>query len=138
MGCALPECSRTADPVPLLCAAALRAANTLLLDDGESTPQGKTWAMDPHPFPAAQNGSAKLATTAAGALYALSVPQQPPGGSGPLPIRKSLSTGECSEEVSLLPAPDWLVAILFAFCLASTGRMLLALVHNRLCLQIEG
>ena len=99
-----------ADTVLLVCTAALRAANTLLLDDDQwrqtlrAAPQGKTWAMDPHPFPAAQNGSAKLATTAAGALYALSLPQQPPGGSGPLPIRKSLSTGECSDD-SL--AIDW-------------------------------
>ena len=109
---ALSECSRIVDAAIIcVCTAALRMANALLsLDDDQwrqtlrAAPQGKTWAMDPHPFPAAQNGSAKLATTTAGALYALSLPQQPPGGSGPLPIRKSLSTGECSDD-SL--AIDW-------------------------------
>ena len=94
-----------------VCTAALRMANAhSSLDDDQwrqtlrAAPQGKTWAMDPHPFPAAQNGSAKLATNAAGALYALSLPQQPPGGSGPLPIRKSLSTGESSDDSLTI---DW-------------------------------
>ena len=104
-----------------------------------AAPQGKTWAMDPHPFPAAQNGSAKLATTAAGALYALSLPQQPPGGSGPLPIRKLLSTGECSDEVSLLQRPRDLVCFFYlAIPACFDGQNVACFGAHRLCMQIEG